>query len=68
MVQLLIHLQLRPQGPQELVALQEQLLPQHRLLLQPAKAPPARGGEVSLTRRAGSPTVTRRVWPRLLAC
>lgn len=67
-VQRLTHLQLRPQGPQEPVALQEQLLPQRRLLLQPGKAPPARGGEASLRRGAGSPAVTRGAWPRLLAC
>ena len=66
-VQRLTRLQLHPQGPQEPVALQEQLLPQCRLLLQPGKAPPARGGEASLTQGTGGPAVPG-VWPRLLAC
>lgn len=72
LLQPLIHLQLHPEGLQELVVLGQQLLPQLCLLLHPAKAPRPQGGDVNsdtqgLTDSTGRapPPAARRVWTSL---
>lgn len=71
LLQPLIHLQLHPEGLQELVVLRQQLLPQFRLLLHPAKAPRPQGdvnsdakGLTDSTGRA-PPLAAPRVWTSL---